>query len=273
MRWGMEPSTPPARRSATKRLSSDYGKRLCQRLWGAHGLIEIPSRTRAKTESKPARKRCRIPARPPGRVLLWLPDGTSAGVRAVYETAQCARHHRARQTGAGRAKTRLPYQMYARCKNRPERTITALWAVACILPARLAWRGYAHGARERAQTGREGAGRTSGRECMPPGAPGGPWGDLGRIPRSGIEKSPGRIRGDALGADYLKRRAALKSTISGSSRMKSRCTVITSNAIVSHPDGVVKRLRGRRETRGGENGRGAGHRCTMARAGHLCRCS
>lgn len=39
MRWGMEPSTPPAKRSKSKRLSSDYGKRLCQRLWDAYGLI------------------------------------------------------------------------------------------------------------------------------------------------------------------------------------------------------------------------------------------
>lgn len=48
---------------------------------------------------------------------------------------------------------------------------------------------------------------------------------------------------------------------------------ITSNAIVSHPGGVVKRFRGRRETRGGENGRGAAHRCTTARADRHCRCS
>lgn len=39
MRWAMEPSTPPAKRSKSKRLSSDYGERLYRRLWDAYRLI------------------------------------------------------------------------------------------------------------------------------------------------------------------------------------------------------------------------------------------
>ena len=60
MCWGTELSTPPAKRSATKRLcqrlSSDYGKRLCQRLWDAHRLIGVPLEPAQKPNRKPARK-------------------------------------------------------------------------------------------------------------------------------------------------------------------------------------------------------------------------
>ena len=96
MCWGMEPSTPPAKRSKSKRLSSDYGKRLCQRLWDAHRLIGASSRTRAKTEPKTRsemRPKC---GRPPGGSLL----GGRADPRRA--PAQAVRRHDARGV-AGRA--------------------------------------------------------------------------------------------------------------------------------------------------------------------------
>ena len=104
MCWGMEPSTPPAKRSATKRLSSDYGKRLCRRLWDAYGLIASRKNLEENRIENPLGNAAEMwPAS--GRVLLGRSGRSSAGGRAFCETAQRARHHRARQAGAGRVKT------------------------------------------------------------------------------------------------------------------------------------------------------------------------
>lgn len=82
MRWGMERSIPPAKRSATKRLSSDYGERLCQRLWGAHRMIASRRESAQKSNRKPARKR--------GRNVACLRAGPFGGVGRI--TGRAAAH-------------------------------------------------------------------------------------------------------------------------------------------------------------------------------------
>ena len=78
MRWGMEPSTPPAKRSKSKRLSSDYGKRLCQRLWDAYGLIASRKNLEENRIENPLGNAAEMwPAA--GRVPLRPPGGSSAG--------------------------------------------------------------------------------------------------------------------------------------------------------------------------------------------------
>ena len=65
MCWATEPSTPPEKRSATKRLSSDYGKRLCQRLSGAYRLIAIRRESAQKPNKNPLENAAR----------MWLASG------------------------------------------------------------------------------------------------------------------------------------------------------------------------------------------------------
>lgn len=203
MCWGTEPSTPPAKRSATKRL--------CQRLSGTYRPIGIPSRARAKTESKPARKRCRNPARlragpfgPPGGfsagcwcslrggAMRTVPQGTPGGRRACENAFPLSDVCRAQKP------LKTPYN-----------------GIVSGAAHSAGMAGTARAYPRRARTGADGVRgrrayiRTGARLC---GALGGSWGDLGRLTRSGIKKAP-----DGSGAgDYLKRRAALKRVASGS---------------------------------------------------------
>lgn len=97
MCWGMEPSTRPAKRSKSKRLSSDYGKRLCQRLWDAYGAIASRKNPRRKSNRKPARKN--------GRNVACLRAGPFAASGRILggALAQSARRHSAHGI-AGRAR-------------------------------------------------------------------------------------------------------------------------------------------------------------------------
>ena len=89
MCWAMEPSTPPAKRSATKRLSSDYGKRLCRRLWDAYGLIASRKNLEENRIENPLGNAAEMwPAS--GRVLLGRSGRSSAGhSRGLQDGTAC----------------------------------------------------------------------------------------------------------------------------------------------------------------------------------------
>ena len=268
MCWATEPSTPPAKRSATKRLSSDYGERLCQRLSGTHRLIGVPSRTRAKTEQK---------NRPEMRPEFGShPGGSFWGCWDVpwWVSVQSAR----RQT---RTAAQGTLDERRTCGN----TFTLSDVCRTIKPLKTPCSGIVSGAVHSAgiagtaqvyprcaRTGADGARgcrayiRTGARLC---GALGGSWGDLGRPAAIRHRKNPGRIRGGGL---FEAARRAEK-RCQRQQEQEQNGHAITSNAIVSHLRGVVKRVRERPTTRGGGNDRGAAHRCTTARAGHHCRYS
>lgn len=179
MRWGMEPSTRPAKRSKSKRLSSDYGERLCQRLWDAYGLIASRKNPRRKSNRKPARK-C-------GRNVACLRAGPFGAVGRIRSevTTHPVRGRNARD-GTGRSRRAQD----ARKRVNPIGCMRNIKAAHSALQGHCGrfgiFCGYSRTAQaypRRARTGADGARgrrayiRTGARLC---GALGGSWGDLGR---------------------------------------------------------------------------------------------
>ena len=188
MCWATEPSTPPAKRSRSKRLSSDYASDY-QRLSGTHRLIASRRESVQKPNKKPLGNAARMWLAS-GRVLLGLPGRFLGGCRCslrdgIMRTIPQGTPygHRAR----GNALTLPDVCVIQKPLITPFRGIVSGAAYSAGAS------GTVQAYPQRARTGAGGARgcrayiRTGARLC---GTLGGSWGGLGRPVAIGHRKAP-----------------------------------------------------------------------------------